>query len=703
MKISYNWLQSFFDKKLPAPAKLAELLTLHSFEVEGVEKNGKDHILECAILPNRAHDLLAHRGIAREVAALTGLKIKEPKKILNLKSKILNSSRAPFAVEVLDKKLCRRYIGLAVQGVKVGSSPKWLTERLESVGQKSINNIVDATNFVMLELGQPLHAFDAEKLADKKIVVRKAQDGENIITLDGVAVALNKDNLVIADGSEPLAIAGIKGGKRAEIDAETKNIILEAANFEPANVRRTSRRVNIATDSSQRFIGGLHSELANEAMMRVAQIILEVAGGQITHAPVDIYPVKSPQSGGAKGAFNGVNNEKLKTPLIGVSYDQINSTLGVEVPPREVKRILLALGCELTEKKNGVLQILPPQLRLDLTLAEDIIEEVGRVYGYEKIQAVPPANEALFAPRNEAVAIRARIQDLLRGAGFMEAVNYSFTSERDAQFMGMTNLAEVLRLNNPPRPELAILRPTLIPGLVANLRDNEKRAATLNFFETGDVFFGNDEHEALGLASLSEKMKSEEIFYMLKGHLTSLFEHLGIADIWFDDELKSDEVGRGALAYLHPYQTALVKIGDEKIGVIGVLHPAFRRAEKIRGGAAVAELDLAKLMKLVAREREFTPISKYPATTRDLAIIVPAVVRMTAVEDVIQNSGGELLFDVDLFDVYDGEGVGDDQKSLAFHLVFQSADKTLNDTEINAIMKKIIAALEETADWEVRK
>ncbi|MBI5742880.1 MAG: phenylalanine--tRNA ligase subunit beta [Candidatus Niyogibacteria bacterium] len=684
MKISYNWLQSFFDKKLPAPAKLAELLTLHSFEVEGVEKNGRDHILECAILPNRAHDLLAHRGIARELSTILNLKLNTKNQIPKLQIKD-QKTKPPFSVEVLDKKLCRRYIGLAVQGVKVGPSPKWLKERLESVSQKSINNIVDATNFVMLELGQPLHAFDADKLAGGKIVVRRAAGGEKMVTLDGVVAELDNEALVIADRDEALALAGIKGGKKAEIAAGTKNIIIEVANFEPANVRRTSRHVNIATDSSQRFAHGLHPELAMEAMTRVAQIILEVAGGKITGALVDIY------------------NEKLKSPLIGVSYEQINSTLGVEVPPREVKRILLALGCELTEKKNGVLQVLPPQLRLDLALEGDIIEEVGRVYGYEKIRAVPPANEALFAPRNEAVAIRARAQDLLRGAGFMEAVNYSFIGERDAQFMGMNNLAEVLRLNNPPRPELSILRPTLIPGLAANLRDNEKRAATLNFFETGDVFFGNDEHEALGLASLSDKAKGEEIFYLLKGHLVSLLEHLGIADAWFDDKLNADEVGRGALAYLHPYQTALVKIGTEKIGVIGVLHPEFARAEKLRGGAAVLELDLTKLTKLVAREREFTPISKYPATSRDLAIIVPDEARMTEVEDVIQNSGGELLFDVDLFDVYDGEELGEGRRSLAFHLIFQSADKTLNDTEVDAIMKKIVSALEENADWEVRK
>jgi phenylalanyl-tRNA synthetase beta chain len=685
MKISYNWLQSFFDKKLPARALLAEVLTLHSFEVESVEKNGKDYILECAILPNRAHDLLAHRGIAREVAALTGLKIKESEKILNFESKILNSGgKAPFMVQVLEKKLCRRYIGLAISGVKVGPSPKWLTERLESVGQKSINNIVDATNFVMLELGQPLHAFDAEKLADKKIVVRKAQDGENIITLDGVAVALNKDDLVIADGSEPLAIAGIKGGKKAEIDSGTKNIILESANFDAVNIRRTSRRVNIATDSSARFVAGLHPDLAQEAMTKVATLILEIAGGKVVGSAVDIY------------------SGKLKAPKIILNPEKVSSILGVKIPEKEIKKILVSVGCSVRGGGEKLL-VTPPVLRLDLELTEDLIEEVGRIYGYDRIVAKPPLVPAAWTAHNETVMARDTIKDLLKGMGFMEVYNYSFIGEKEAEFMGMNNLPAVARLANPTRPELSVLRPTLIPGFAANLQSNMKHAEELYHFEIGNVFFGDKEKESFGLGILSEHMKGKEAFYRLKGFMSSILDHLGVSDYWFDEVLASDELARGAVAYLHPFQVAQVKIGDENIGVIGSLHPEFMKMEKLRGGAAVAEMDFAKLVALSAGERGYQAISKYPSITRDIAIIIPQETRMTAVADVIENIGGELLFDANLFDVYDGAELGENKSSLAFHLIFQSAERTLKDSEIDAIMERIISALEDQTDWEVRK
>ena len=325
MIVSYKWLQTYFDEKLLAPEELEELLTLHAFEVENIEKVDDDYILDIDVLPNRAHDCLSHRGIAKEIALLLGLNIKQLKK-----DSLPSSNDIKVQVENKEQGLCRRYIGRRVNGIKVAQSPDWLKERLETIGQKSINNIVDATNYVMFDIGQPLHAFDADKV-EGDIVVRLAKKGEKIITLSGDEVELDESVLVIADGKDPLAIAGVKGGKKAEVDENTTNIILEAANFVPVNVRKTSRKLNILTDSSKRFENEISPEVAQWGMEEVSTLIVDIAGSDGTKVGevVDVYP------------------KVANLYKVGVSLEEINKILGVQITESEVEDIWNRFGFEV--------------------------------------------------------------------------------------------------------------------------------------------------------------------------------------------------------------------------------------------------------------------------------------------------------------------------------------------------------------------
>lgn len=690
MQFSYNWLQSFFPvrlgrkQKLPKPEELARVLTMHSLEVEEIGKTARDTLFNIDILSNRAHDCLSHMGMAREIHALSAIKLFVPAVKYAELNRLLKAKRYArgLQVRVDDKNLCKRYIGVAMSGVKVGSSPAWIKERLESLGQKSINNIVDATNFVMLETGQPLHAFDANKV-DGNIVVRRANDGEKMTTLDGEEVMLNKNILVIADSQAPLAIAGVKGGKKAEITKSTKNIILEAANFDSTSVRRASRATGIATDSSLRFAAGLDPNLAGDAMARTMDIIKIVSGGRAVAAH-DIYP------------------KKLSAVKISLYADKLNAVLGTRIDISLVKKILERLGCEVKMKQKKILLVTPPTRRLDIAIEEDLIEEVGRVYGYENITPRAALVEMAAPSRDDAIHYRARMRELLCGMGFFEAYNYSFVGESDLELMGASPGKNIFKLANPTRPEFAFLRPSLMFGLLKNLKENLKHAKDVRFFEMGHVFYKRESDSmALSVAS-SEWKESKEAFLELKGMLIAALESFGAADVWFDDapERVSEYEGGGNL--LHPFQRSEIKIGDQVLGVIGSVHPDVAASYKLKGRAAVCELDFKLLTDCLQKENEYKAVSKFPAVIRDLALLVPQGVRMSEVSDMIENSGGKLLKDADLFDVYEGEEF-EGRKSFAFHLIFQSDERTLSDAEADKIMANIIAALESNSDWEVRR
>ncbi|MCX6738286.1 MAG: phenylalanine--tRNA ligase subunit beta [Candidatus Parcubacteria bacterium] len=675
MLFSYNWLQSFFKGKLPEPKKLAELLTLHSFEVEEVKKQDKDWVFDINVTPNRGTDCFSHFGIAREISAFTKLKIKNEK----LKIKEDGKTRINDFIDVkVDKGAdCPRYTGRVLIRIKVGSSPKYIQERLRSCGVEPINNIVDAANYVMLEIGQPLHAFDLNKISNKKIFVRRAKTGEQINALDDKTYKLNENNLVIADSEKMLAIAGIKGGKDTAIDKNTKDIFIESANFEPSLIRISSQELGLKTDASLRFEHWMDPNMTESAADRLAQLIQEVAGGEIVKNRIDFYPKK-------------ILPRKLKLDL-----EKAESLLGVNLGKKEVINILNSLG--LKTKADLTVEI--PTWRPDLVQNEDLTEEIGRIYGYKNIESSFPKLALAPAKRNDNISWGDKIKDFLRQAGFTEEYNYSFISRK------LGDMAEggLVELENPFSEEFYYLRPNLLFNLWGNTQYNIKNLNTeqaIKIFELGKVF-KKYKGEVIEKKSLSAIMTGKDSFYALKGVIDSLFEKLGISDYYFDEYQATPESTEFNL--WDREAMAEIKINGKELGFLGELKLPVLDKNGRDCKIFAFDIDMEALVTECNEEYEYMPISKFPAAIRDIALLVPQDVRVGDILNIINTSENKYIRDVDLFDFYEGPQLPEDRKSLAFHIIFQADDKTLNKQEIDLAMKKITDALEENDDWEVRK
>ncbi|MBI3671323.1 phenylalanine--tRNA ligase subunit beta [Candidatus Azambacteria bacterium] len=686
MKISYNWLKEYINLK-EKPEKVADILTMHAFEVESVRKSGNDSILEIDILPNRAHDCLSHIGVARELGALLERKVKfEISKVKeNKKLKIGDY----ISVDVKEKELCERYTARVILNLRVGPSPQWLKERLEAFEQNSINNVVDATNYVMLLLGQPLHAFDLDKIKNGKIVVGKAKKDELIETLGGDKYILDSSVLTIRGEEGALAIAGIKGGKKAEIDENTKNIVLESAYFNPANVRKTSKKLNLRTDSSVRFENEISKTLCREALDLVAGLILEIAGGDLVSGAVDT-------------GLGGYQKTKIAFTIA-----DIQKVIGVDISEKECLLILKRLGFGvLKASKKGVFMADVPFERLDISLKEDLVEEVVRVYGYENIEAKPIVAELWPAERNDEYFYADYARNILTGLGFSDAYNYSFVGKKETGLFD-NKYKNLVGLLNPLSEDKKFLRPTLLFHLLNNVYENLKHQKHVRIFEIGNVFSTakagevSEKNMLGGIVAYKAKMKEgAETFYELKGMLEIFFERLGISDMWIDGA--ASEVAYSHSGFWHSHRAAEVKIGEITVGVMGEISHSILKKLDIETRVAAFEIDFSKVITIANEKHEYRPISKFPAVTRDLAILTDKDVQAADVEGVIEEKGGTLLVDVDLFDIYEDESLDVlSQKSLAFHLIFQSEEGTLSDREVDEIFDKIKSGLKENG-WEMR-
>ena len=642
MKFSYSLV-----KKL-APGKyfkeeLAEKLNLHSFETVDL---GED-VLEISVTPNRYADAASHLGIAREAAAIFNVKLQDPSiKILkpDLKDKGL------LSVNIKEKKLCRRYIGAYISGVKVGPSPAWMKGILESCGLRSINNIVDIMNYVMLELGQPMHAFDAEKISGG-IIARKAKKGESIETIDGNKLALHEENLVIADVKNPLAIAGIKGGKSSEVSLKTKNIFLEAANFEGGNIYRSSRKRGLVTDASVRFSHRATPELAFWAMNRALQLVKEIAGGK-AYKPIDVYP------------------KKQSKEVIKVDFKKINNLIGYHFSEKEIWHSLQAFGFKKIGNKVEI-----PWFRPDVQNIEDLAEEVARLRGYDALIPHPPKVALGVASEEGQIILKDRLRSFLAGAGASEVYNYSFLSKEEAG-------AGAVELANPMSSQYQFLRGSLKPNLVKNLESNSRFFDAARIFEIGKIFLSKNGGVAEKLM-LGVGIFSKDSYLELKGLLDSLLGSLGITDY---DLAEKGQSGQG---------------NDIKINIDGAEAGSFGLASKMRH-ASILELDLDLLLKNISEEREFKPLSKFPSITRDLSIYVPNKVRVGEILDLVQRVSSKLVQDVDLIDFYDKSDGQEKRKSLTFRIVFQAEDRTLTDAEADREMAVINQVLIDKFNVELR-
>ncbi|MFA5023301.1 MAG: phenylalanine--tRNA ligase subunit beta [Candidatus Paceibacterota bacterium] len=649
MLVSYNWLQRYFDVKLPKASDLADKIIFHSFEVEDVKEENGDWLLDIKVLPDRAHDCLCHYGIAKEVAALFNLKIKVPVAKGNPLKAVQGLPLATvrdLKIKIEDPNLCRRYIGRVVENIEIKESPEWLKTSLENLGQRAINNVVDISNYIMLDVGQPLHAFDADKV-NGDIEVRNARAGEQMETLDGRVVDLDSSILVIADNDGPIAIAGIKGGKRTEIDEKTKNIILEAANFHPTHTRKASFKTGIRTDGSKRWENEISTEVDDYAMDIFTAMVLDLASTTETKIgeKIDVYPQKN-----------------IPAP-IEFEVKEFAERLGVEIVPEESIKILESLGIKVTPKDSPLgaiqgksLMVAPPVERLDLQAKENYVEEVGRIYGYEKITGKVPSNlEARplsVAERRFEIANKIRV--ILKAEGFTEVYGYSFTDKGEVE------------LANPLASDKKFLRTNLTDWLTEKIKVNLPYVLfddeAVKVFEMGKVFVGGNEETRLGLGiGYRKKIKGKNAKEELENILAKL-------------EAKPNSVG------------------DETLSVQEV---SFDELVKKMGG-----IERVKLQDLVNKNASYKIVSPYPRIIRDVAVWVPENTETGEVAKIIKDSAGELCVEGPvLFDEFAKEG----RKSLAFRLVFQSYVKTLSDDEANAQMEAVIKALEGQTGFEVRK
>jgi len=664
MKFSFNWLQSFFDKKLPNPKKLAEILTMHSFEVEGIDQSGKDFVLDIDVLPNRT-DCYSHFGMAREISAILGLKLKEEKWDLeedkNLKAEKFAS------IKVISG--CQRYSARVIFDAKVGDSPDWIKKRLEVCGIKPINNVVDIANYVMLELGQPLHAFDLEMIEDKKIIVRFSKKGEKILTLDDEEYNLDKDILVIADSKKPIAIAGIKGGKETGISENTKIILLESANFDPVIIRRGSIKLDLKTDASARFSHGLDPNLTEIAVDRAAYLISKVCGGKIAKGILDYYP------------------QKVLPTKIKLEIEKVESLLGTKIPKQKILKILKSLGFKV--KPKFIIEV--PTFRRDVSIQEDLVEEIGRIYGYEKIENKFPISVLVSPKKNPEIFWENFVKDVLVSLGFTEVYNYSFLSKEDIENFGFKK--EAIEIENPASAFHQFLRPSLIPGLIKNVQKNQVEFSEIKIFEIGKIFKNKKEKKALAGVIQGER------FFEAKGIIDTLLKKMGISNFYFDFYEPTPEESKISIWQIK--KSAEIKIDGEEIGFLGEISRKILEKYKIKEKIVAFDIDFEKLTKLATEEYEYEPFSIYPAIVRDISVLVPKDVLVEEVMNVIEATAGKLIRDIDLFDVY--EEAEEERKSLAFHLIFQLKERAILPEEVEKAIQEIIKNLEKNPNWEVRK
>ncbi|HNY97616.1 MAG TPA: phenylalanine--tRNA ligase subunit beta [Candidatus Pacearchaeota archaeon] len=684
MVFSYNWLQKFFSQKLPSPHKLAELLALHVFETEKIEKKGKDWAIDVDILPNRI-DCMSHMGLAREIGAILGLKLKValPKIKEDRKERISKIVK----VNVSDQNDCLRYTAKYVFGIKVGHSPKWLAEALGVCGLNSINNVVDAANYVMLELGQPLHCFDYDKIAagaeNKEIIVRRAGKNEKIFCLDGKDYTLDESILVIADLSKALAIAGIKGGKAAEIDRNTTKLVLESANFDQHLIRAASKKLNLKTDASWRYEHGLDPNLTELAVQRFVEIIQQISDGKCAQGAFDFYPRKN------------------LPKRVKISLSKLGKILGQDATCIQVNKVFKLLGFRIVniENENFIVDI--PTFRSDISIPEDLAEEFARLYGYEKIEPKFPKATLVPSQKNDSIFWGNYLRGYFQGLGFYEQINYNFIGEREKDIFGFKQ-ENLVELENPLSTEFKYLRPCLIAGLVKNIKENAALSSEMKFVEIGHIFEKKVAGEFIDAAA-SEKpalsiviarKKDEEIFLEAKGIAESMLAGMALPEVAY-----IEQKGSGIWA---EYPFVHIELDGEKIGHIGEINKDVLDALKIQQEVAAFEIDFNKLARLATEESYYEEFSKFPSVVRDISLLVPSQTRVGDVLDTINSVGGDLIKDVDLFDIFEN-GDEQDKKSLAFHIIYQAQDRTLTSSEIDMQQLAIISALERNKNWVVKK
>lgn len=676
MKISCQWLKDYVNFNIP-PEKLAHRLTMAGMEVEKIHVVQDDAVLEMEITPNRP-DCLNILGISREIAAVLGRTLKLPK------YRKAKTPRQKCPVEILDRHGCSRYVGTVICDVRVSASPEGIKKRLETVDVRSINNVVDITNFCLMETGQPMHAFDYDKLIGEKIVVRRARAGEKITTIDGVQRTLDPGILVIADAQKPVAIAGIIGGKDTEVTEGTKNILLESAYFDPVIVRRGCRALGVSTDSSYRFERGVDILAVADAAHRAVALILQNAGGKVT-ARTDLFSGK----------------RKIAPQRIRISVSQINKTLGAQITMSQSKTILKKLGFKVTVGKDKGLEVIPPSFRGDIKREEDLIEEVARILGYDHLPSSLPEIKASAIPENGRRRFNETLRGVLIGQGFSETVLYSLINQGNLDKCLLNSLTGV-RIQNPLSQEQEMLRPAVLPSFMPVVRLNFNRGQKdLKLFEAGKIYSPSGERDVLSLIMSGTRYQDWRLnrkdrmdFYDMKGALEALMEKL---------ELTSCRIEPQTNAIFEQGHGACFKSGEETLGFFGKLHGQILKNWDIKPEAVYfAQLDLELVSRLVTPKKPYCAPTEYPAVTRDVSLAVKKTIPFDHIRTVARANGGDLLSEINFIEQYLGEKIPQDCRGLVFSLVYQSSTRTLTEEGVNAVHRVICREFEEKLGAVIR-
>ncbi len=677
MKISVEWLKEYVD--LPeSPARLKEDLTMAGLVVESVSGEGGDAVLELEITSNRP-DCLNHTGVAREIAALYGRPMRMPPVRKRLR---LPKDRIPFEVEILDADLCPRYVGLVLDGIRVAPSPDWMQRRLEAAGMRPVNNIVDITNYVLLELGHPLHAFDFARLRQGRIVVARAGEGQKMVTLDGVERVLDGQMLLINDGEGPVAIAGVMGGLHSEIEDSTKVVLLECAYFKPVSIRRTSKKLGLSTEASYRFERGADWDGTVRAIARTCYLIEELAGGRVAGGVRDAYPAK------------------LAPVEIDLDCRRAESLLGVKLTCDFVETTLSRLNFKLTRRGKGAWRVTCPTYRADMELEADLIEELARFHGYQNIPTtVPPAKSAGVA--SPAFQYESAARRILLGLGYSEAVNLSFASEWEHRDFPAAGGGERIAIRNPLTEETQFMRTTLASGLIRSAKRNFNWGQyEVRLFEIGRVYgTGTNgrpcETSALGILGTGDfaarnwaHPSGEYDFYHLKGVLDALLQGMRSPSATLSPA--SD------VPWLNPADSCVISVGGRTMGVMGSLHPDLEDKYKLKQPLFLAEIDFAELCKLAFSPVQYSALPRYPAAERDLSIVVGREVVYGTILEGIHRLGIAELAGVELIDVYSGEGIPPDKISMTLRFTFQDREKTLTVDRVQAFGDNVLRYLKDT-------
>lgn len=641
-----------------------------------------ESIIDFEITPNRP-DCLSIEGLGRETAVSLDKQFKNPRKNLD-EMKVENKKEIEgLTIEISAPDLCYRYIARIAKNIKIGPSPDWMVRRLSACGVRSINNIVDITNYVMLELGQPMHAFDINSIEGKHINVRRANKDEEIVTLDGQMRRLDESMLVIADSKKPVAIAGVMGGENSEIENDTKTIVFESAVFYGGNVRKTAKAVGLRTEASSRYEKGLSPENAIRAVNRAIELVELLGAGETIDGMIDVYPTKQ------------------KTVEIPLEVERINKLLGINVSKEEMIKILNKLDIKV---ENDIVK--PPFFRQDIEQTADVAEEILRFYGYDKLETTLVSADTTLGGRNKKQTIEENISNLLVHSGLSEICTYGFVSESDLKKCNISKdniySKQSIKIKNPLSEDYTMMKTTSVPSMMQMLENNNNyKNKNVKLFDISRIYKNVNENIEKGELPeedtiLTIGMYGDDVdFYVLKGLVENV---LSIANLAKYDIVKETEN-----EMYHPGRCANLKVGRDIIGTIGEVNPLLATNYDISQRILFAEINIDKIIKYSRNVKKYIPIPKYPAVERDIAMVVDEDIEVGQIEKIIEKKAKKLLEEAKLFDVYRSEKIGESKKSVAYALKFRVPDRTLTDEEVNVAMKEILDSLEKEVHAELRK